>query len=45
LGFGFGVFAKIPGNFKSSASRAYLYYVDEDVKWVDGTQCKIVPKK
>jgi alpha-2-macroglobulin-like protein len=45
LKFKFDVLARIPGNFKSSASRAYLYYVDEDVKWIDGTQCKIIPKK
>jgi alpha-2-macroglobulin-like protein len=45
LKFKFDVLARIPGNFKSSASRAYLYYVDEDVKWIDGTRCKIIPKK
>jgi alpha-2-macroglobulin-like protein len=45
LKFKFDVLARIPGKFKSSASRAYLYYVDEDVKWLEGTQCTIVPKK
>ena len=45
LKFKFDVTARIPGKFKSSASRAYLYYVDEDIKWVDGTECTITKKK
>eukprot|EP01080_Neovahlkampfia_damariscottae_P007632 gene7632-11954_t len=45
LKFKFDVTARIPGKFKSSASRAYLYYVDEDVKWVEGTECTITSKK
>jgi alpha-2-macroglobulin-like protein len=44
LKFKFDVLARIPGKFKSSASRAYLYYVDEDVKWLEGTHCTIFSK-
>ncbi|RTL37693.1 MAG: A-macroglobulin complement component [Candidatus Melainabacteria bacterium] len=33
--------AAIPGTYTGPASRAYLYYGDEDKKWVDGMQVEI----
>jgi len=35
------VTASIPGLYKSPASRAYLYYTDEDKVWADGFSLKI----
>jgi hypothetical protein len=36
--------AAIPGSYTGPASRAYLYYTDEQKKWVDGMHVDITPK-
>jgi hypothetical protein len=36
--------AAIPGSYTGPASRAYLYYTDEDKHWVEGMKVKITPK-
>lgn len=36
--------AAIPGKYTGPASRAYLYYTDEDKHWVDGFAVEIAPK-
>ncbi len=36
--------AAVPGNYTGPASRAYLYYTDEDKKWVDGLHVEIAAK-
>ncbi len=36
--------AAIPGSYTGPASRAYLYYTDEDKQWVDGLAVEIVPR-
>ncbi len=36
--------AAIPGKYTAPASRAYLYYTDEDKTWVDGLQAEITPR-
>jgi uncharacterized protein YfaS (alpha-2-macroglobulin family) len=38
------VLAAIPGNYTGPASRAYLYYTDEDKKWSDGLRVEIAPR-
>ncbi len=38
------VVAAIPGHYTGPASRAYLYYTDEDKKWVDGLSVDIMPR-
>jgi hypothetical protein len=37
--------AAIPGIYTGPASRAYLYYADEDKKWVEGARVNISPKQ
>lgn len=37
--------AAIPGNYTGPASRAYLYYTDEDKNWVDGVKVEIAAKQ
>ncbi|MGD9680321.1 MAG: MG2 domain-containing protein [Candidatus Obscuribacterales bacterium] len=37
--------AAIPGNYTGPASRAYLYYTDEDKNWVDGVRVEIAAKQ
>lgn len=37
----FDLKSEIPGNYKSSASVAYLYYNDEEKYWVDGNTIEI----
>ncbi len=34
----------IPGRYTGPASRAYLYYTDEEKHWVDGLKVEIVPQ-
>ena len=34
----------IPGRYTGPASRAYLYYTDEQKQWVDGLKVEIVPQ-
>ena len=36
--------AAVPGKYAGPASRAYLYYTDEDKQWVDGLKVEIEPK-
>lgn len=36
--------AAVPGNYTGPASRTYLYYTDEDKKWVDGVKVEIAAK-
>jgi hypothetical protein len=36
--------AAIPGEYTGSASRGYLYYMDEHRHWVGGLKVKIVPR-
>lgn len=36
--------AAIPGKYKGPASRAYLYYTDENKTWVDGLEVEIAAK-
>ena len=36
--------AAIPGKYKAPASRAYLYYTDENKTWVDGLEVEIAAK-
>jgi len=36
--------AAIPGKYTGPASRAYLYYTDEDKHWVDGFEVEITAK-
>jgi hypothetical protein len=38
------VVAAIPGTYAGPASRAYLYYTDEDKIWVDALKVEIAPK-
>ncbi|MFN3166708.1 MAG: MG2 domain-containing protein [Phycisphaeraceae bacterium] len=35
--------AAVPGTYTGPASRAYLYYTDEDKQWVDGLSVTITP--
>jgi uncharacterized protein YfaS (alpha-2-macroglobulin family) len=35
--------AAVPGQYTAPASRAYLYYTDEDKMWVEGLNAKIRP--
>lgn len=37
--------AAVPGHFTGPASRAYLYYADEDKTWVDGLEVTIEAKQ
>lgn len=37
--------AAVPGTYKGTASRAYLYYGDENKHWLDGLDIEIIPKK
>ena len=37
--------AAVPGTYKGTASRAYLYYGDENKHWLDGLDIEITPKK
>ncbi|HMP51122.1 MAG TPA: A-macroglobulin complement component, partial [Candidatus Melainabacteria bacterium] len=37
--------AAVPGTYKGTASRAYLYYGDENKRWLDGLDIEIIPKK
>lgn len=37
--------AAIPGTYTGPASRAYLYYTDEDKHWVDGFEVEITAKE
>jgi hypothetical protein len=39
------VVAAIPGTYTGPASRAYLYYTDEDKTWTDGLRVEIEPRK
>jgi alpha-2-macroglobulin-like protein len=36
--------AAVPGTYTGPASRAYLYYTDEDKAWVDALRIEIVPR-
>ncbi len=36
--------AAVPGTYTGPASRTYLYYTDEDKKWVDGMKVEIAAK-
>ncbi len=36
--------AAVPGEYTGDASRAYLYYGDEDKIWVDGLKVKITAR-
>lgn len=36
--------AAVPGSYTGPASRAYLYYTDEDKNWVDGLHVEIAAK-
>ena len=36
--------AAVPGSFTGPASRAYLYYTDEQKQWAGGQQIKVVAK-
>ncbi len=36
--------AAVPGTYTGPASRAYLYYADENKQWVDGVAVDIAPK-
>ena len=36
--------AAVPGSYSGPASRAYLYYGDEDKVWVDGVKAQITPQ-
>jgi hypothetical protein len=36
--------AAVPGTYTGPASRAYLYYTDEDKKWVDGMKVEIAAR-
>jgi hypothetical protein len=36
--------AAVPGTYTGPASRAYLYYGDEDKVWVDGLKATVTPK-
>ena len=38
------VVAAVPGTYTGPASRAYLYYGDEDKVWVEGMKIDISPK-
>lgn len=38
------VIAAVPGKYTGPASRAYLYYIDEHKKWVDGLKVEIAAK-
>ncbi|HEY1067207.1 MAG TPA: MG2 domain-containing protein [Pirellulales bacterium] len=38
------VIAALPGDYTGPASRAYLYYADQDKDWVPGLTCKIAPR-
>lgn len=38
------VIAAIPGTYTGPASRAYLYYTDEDKQWADGLKIEIAAK-
>ena len=37
--------AAIPGRYEGPASRAYLYYTDEEKRWVGGLSVQIDPKR
>lgn len=37
--------AAVPGSYTGPASRTYLYYTDEDKKWVDGVKVEIAAKQ
>ncbi|HVE87280.1 MAG TPA: alpha-2-macroglobulin family protein, partial [Myxococcales bacterium] len=37
--------AAVPGSYTGPASRAYLYYTDEDKVWVKGLAVTVAPKK
>ena len=36
--------AAVPGTYTGPASRAYLYYTDEQKTWVDGAKITILPR-
>ncbi len=36
--------AAVPGKYTGPASRAYLYYTDEDKQWTEGLKIEIEPK-
>jgi alpha-2-macroglobulin-like protein len=36
--------AAVPGDYTGPASRAYLYYADENKQWIDGLKVTIEPK-
>jgi hypothetical protein len=36
--------AAVPGTYTGPASRAYLYYTDEDKKWIDGMNVEIAAR-
>lgn len=36
--------AAVPGTYTGPASRTYLYYTDEDKKWIDGMKIEIAAK-
>jgi hypothetical protein len=38
------VVAAIPGQYTGPASRAYIYYTDEEKSWVDGLKVEIAPR-
>jgi hypothetical protein len=38
------IVAAIPGQYTGPASRAYLYYTDEDKAWTDGLRVEIAPR-
>jgi len=37
--------AAVPGRYTGPASRAYLYYTDEDKAWLKGLQVTVAPKR
>jgi len=39
------VVAQVPGRYTGPASRAYLYYTDEDKVWVKGLTATVAPKR
>ena len=39
------IIARVPGEYTGPASRAYLYYTDEDKVWVEGLKMSISPKE
>ena len=41
--FSFDVIAKIPGTYYGPASRTYLYYTNEEKRWVAPTKVEIEP--